>query len=64
MKIVIAPTAFKGSLTPLQAARAIELGVRSAMPEAETVLVPVADGGDGTVEAIHHAKGGAILEQT
>ncbi|MDP2661349.1 MAG: glycerate kinase [Dehalococcoidia bacterium] len=63
MKIVIAPTAFKGSLSPLQASKAIELGVRSAMPEAETILVPVADGGDGTVEAIHHAQGGAILEQ-
>ncbi|MDO8691670.1 MAG: glycerate kinase, partial [Dehalococcoidia bacterium] len=34
------------------------------MPEAETVLVPVADGGDGTVEAIHYAMGGAILEIT
>lgn len=64
MKIVIAPTAFKGSLSPVEAARAIELGVRSALPQAETILVPVADGGDGTMEAILFARGGTTREST
>lgn len=62
MKIVIAPAAFKGSLSPLQATRAIDLGVRSALPSAETVLAPVADGGDGTLEAVQHAQGGTAHE--
>ncbi len=64
MKIVIAPAAFKGSLSPLQAARAIDLGVRSTLPQADTLLVPVADGGDGTLEVIHHVRGGVIHEKT
>ncbi len=64
MKIVIAPASFKGSLLPLEAARAIELGVRSALPPAETVLAPVADGGDGTLEAILYAQGGNPQEAT
>lgn len=46
----------------MEAARAIDLGVRSALPQAETVLVPVADGGDGTIEAILHARGGTLRE--
>ncbi len=52
MKIVIAPQAFKGSLRGIEAARAMDEGVRRAYPRAETVLIPVADGGDGTLEAL------------
>ena len=52
MKIVIAPQAFKGSLTAGAAAQAIEKGVKRVFPDAETVLNPVADGGDGTLEAL------------
>lgn len=58
MKIVVAPNAFKGSLTASQAAAAIARGVREVMPDAEIVEVPVADGGDGTVEALVAAKHG------
>ncbi len=47
MKIVVAPNAFKGSLTAKAAATAISSGVRRVLPEAEIVEVPVADGGDG-----------------
>jgi glycerate kinase len=57
VKVVVAPNAFKGSLTAAQAAAAIALGVREVFPEAEIVEIPVADGGDGTVEALvsaHH----------
>jgi glycerate kinase len=52
MKVVVAPNAFKGTLTAPQAARAIARGVREVFPDAEIVEVPVADGGDGTVEAL------------
>src|SRR5512135_2303011 len=52
MKIVVAPNAFKGTFTAPQAAAAISRGVREVFPEAEIVEVPVADGGDGTAEAL------------
>ncbi|HET9781718.1 MAG TPA: glycerate kinase [Candidatus Dormibacteraeota bacterium] len=58
MKIVVAPNAFKGTLTAPQAASAIAAGVREVFPEAEVVEVPVADGGDGTVEALVAARRG------
>ena len=61
MKVVIAPNAFKGTLTATQAARAIARGVREVFPDAEIVEVPVADGGDGTVEALVSAKHGDYL---
>ena len=60
MKIVIAPQSFKGSLHALQAAEAIQRGVLRAAPNAETVLVPVADGGDGTLEALVNTTGGEM----
>ena len=60
MKIVIAPQSFKGSLHALQAAEAIQRGVLCAAPNAETVLVPVADGGDGTLEALVNTTGGEM----
>jgi glycerate kinase len=62
MKIVLAPGSFKGSLSCLEAARAMELGVKSVLAQAETVLAPMADGGDGTLEAILFAQGGTIRE--
>ena len=57
-KIVIAPQEFKGSLTAIEIARAIQIGVSRAMPNAETVLAPVADGGDGTLQALVDSSGG------
>lgn len=50
MKVVIAPDKFKGSLTAIQAAHAIERGVLRAAPGAECVLCPMADGGEGTID--------------
>lgn len=61
MKIVIAPQSFKGSVAALAAAQAIARGVRRAEPAAETALVPVADGGDGTLEALAGSSGGQIF---
>ena len=59
MKVVVAPNAFKGSLTASQAAAAMARGVREAFPDAEVFEVPVADGGDGTVDALVSAHRGA-----
>ena len=58
MRIVIAPNAFKGSLSALQAAEAIRDGVLAAVADADLVLVPIADGGDGTVDALIAATDG------
>ena len=58
MKIVIAPDSFKESLSALEAAREIEAGLREIFPHAEYVKVPVADGGEGTVEAMIAATQG------
>jgi glycerate kinase len=58
MRIVIAPNAFKGSLSALEAATAIAEGIRIAAPDADLVLVPIADGGDGTVDALVAATEG------
>jgi len=59
VKVVVAPNSFKGSLSASQAAAAIARGVREARPEAEVVEIPVADGGEGTVEALVSARKGA-----
>jgi len=61
---VVAPNPFKGSLGAPQAARAIALGVGDVCPEAEVVEVPVADGGEGTVDALVAARGGRMITVT
>ena len=58
MRIVIAPNAFKGSLSAQDAASAIAEGVRAAAPDAELIVLPIADGGDGTVDAMVAATNG------
>ena len=60
-RVVIAPQEFKGSLTALEIARAMETGVKRALPEADTVLVPVADGGDGTLQSLVDSSGGRVM---
>jgi glycerate kinase len=64
MRIVIAPQALKGSLTAPEAARAIARGLERVLPSAELDLVPIADGGEGTVEALVSATGGQLVRQT
>ncbi|ELY3465502.1 glycerate kinase [Cronobacter universalis] len=60
-KIVIAPDSFKESLSAMDVARAIEAGFREIYPQAHYVCVPMADGGEGTVEAMVAATGGQII---
>ena len=57
-RILVAPLEFKGSLSAGQAARAIEAGVRSGWPEVEVIVLPLADGGPGTADALVDALGG------
>ncbi len=62
MKVVVAPNSFKGSLSAAEAAAAIARGVREALPDADVVEIPVADGGEGTVEALVSARKGTFHE--
>ncbi|MDE1190470.1 MAG: glycerate kinase [Pantoea sp.] len=64
MKIVIAPDSYKESLSALEVASAIEAGFRDIFPEADYVKIPVADGGEGTVEAMVAATQGSIVRLT
>ena len=61
MKIIIAPDSFKECLDALAAARAIAKGVEAVLPRAEVVLLPVADGGEGTVQALVTARAGEYV---
>ncbi len=63
MNIVIAPDSFKGSLNALAVATALEQGVRRVDPLIRTNLVPMADGGEGTVAALVKAVGGKVIAQ-
>jgi glycerate kinase len=61
MRVVIAPNALKGSIDALGAAEAIAEGFAGGMAGAETVLSPVADGGDGTASVLVRALGGRMV---
>ena len=62
MKIVVAPDKFKGSLTAREAGEAIRRGLLRVWPDASIDVVPVADGGDGTADALLSAVGGRRVE--
>jgi glycerate kinase len=62
MRVVIAPDKFKGSLTALEAAAAMARGVARAAPQASIDQVPMADGGEGTAQALVAATGGSFRE--
>ena len=57
-KVVIAMDSFKGSLTAVEACRAVETGFRRASSEWEIQTIPMADGGEGTVDSFLRACGG------
>lgn len=62
MKIVIAPDSFKECLTAAQVAQAIETGLKQVLPDAECIKVPVADGGEGTLQSLVDATGGKLVD--
>ncbi len=63
MKIILAPDSFKGSLTALQAATAMEKGVKRVLPKANCIKIPMADGGEGTVQSLIDAIGGKFIHK-
>jgi glycerate kinase len=64
VKIVVAPQALKGSLDAADVGRAIEAGIHAVVPRADVLVVPVADGGEGTVTALVAATGGELQTLT
>ncbi len=60
MKVVIAIDSFKGSVSSMAASTEIAAGINKVYPEADNVILPLADGGEGTVEALVSATGGQI----
>ncbi len=61
MRIIVAPDSFKGSVSALGVAEAMERGIHAVFPEAQVLKVPIADGGEGTVEALVAATGGKLM---
>ena len=64
MRILIAPDKFKGSLTAREVAAHIATGIRRVLPQAHLIEVPMADGGEGTVQSLVDATGGEIVGVT
>ncbi len=64
MKIIFAIDSFKGSLSSMEAGRAAERGAKAIYPDAQTVVLPVADGGEGTVDALIAGLGGETVYLT
>jgi len=62
MKIVIAPDSFKGSLSAKEAADNIEIGIKRVLKDADIIKVPMADGGEGTVQSLIDSTGGEIIK--
>jgi glycerate kinase len=63
MKIILAPDSFKGNLTSMQVASAFEKGIKRVIPNANCVKVPMADGGEGTVQSLVDATGGKFIRK-
>lgn len=64
MKVIIAPDSFKDSLSAQAIAEAIACGWQSVFPEAEIIICPMADGGEGSIEAVLEACAGEWCEQS
>ncbi|MFA9398234.1 MAG: glycerate kinase [Clostridiaceae bacterium] len=62
MKIIIAPDSFKGSLSAKEVADNVEIGIRRVLEKVEIVKVPMADGGEGTVQSLVDSTNGRIIE--
>jgi len=63
MKILVAPNAFKESLSAKEAGEAIKGGLLKALPSSDVVVLPIADGGDGTIEVLVEATNGHFIEK-
>lgn len=61
MNIIIAPDSFKGTLSAKEAAEAIATGIKEVYPEVNTILLPIADGGEGTMDSLVSATKGKFV---
>jgi glycerate 2-kinase len=64
MRILIAPDSFKNALSAMEVAKNIKAGLLRSVPDAEIELLPMADGGEGTVEAVIDSTGGRLINYT
>lgn len=64
LKIVTAMDSFKGTMSSIAACERVKNGVLDVIPDAKVYCIPVADGGEGTVEAFHYVLGGELVETT
>ena len=64
MRVLVAPDAFAGTLTAVQAAEAIATGWQRRSPQSEVDLCPMSDGGPGFVDVLHASLGGELLAAT
>ena len=62
MKIVLAPDKYKGSLTGIEFCNIVAEGILSILPSAEIIKLPLADGGDGTIEILEYHFGGKRIQ--
>jgi glycerate 2-kinase len=58
LRFLVSPCAYKGTLSAWQLSQAMADGIRDAKPDAEIIIAPIADGGDGTLDALYGAIGG------
>ena len=63
MKIILAPDSFKGNLTSLEVATAFEKGIKRVLPRAKCIKIPMADGGEGTVQSLVDGVGGKFIRK-
>jgi glycerate 2-kinase len=62
-KFLLAPDSFKESMTAKEVCEAMEIGIKRAIPDAECIHVPMADGGEGTVQSLVDATGGTLIKK-
>ncbi|QNO14607.1 glycerate kinase [Alkalicella caledoniensis] len=62
MRILVASDSFKGSLSSIDVCKAVSEGIKEVIPNCEVVMLPIADGGEGTLEAMSYATGGRLVE--
>jgi glycerate 2-kinase len=60
---LLAPDSFKESMTAKEVCEAMEIGIKRAIPDAECIHVPMADGGEGTVQSLIDATGGTLIKK-
>lgn len=64
LKFVLAPDSYKNSASAIEICEAMEVGIRRVFPDSEVIHVPMADGGEGSTEAIVNATGGKFIKKT